>query len=360
MELTSGLIYFWLSVSGVSSRRANKLLSELLPYEIWESIVSSPALKEALGEKNYAALSRFRSEEFLLKSIDRLSALGISYIIRDEFPEGLRQAEVDPPLLLYYRGDKALLNSPSVAVVGTRACSSYGKEAATRISSELCDRGVTIVSGLASGIDTYAHRAALKAGGKTVAVLGSGLNRVTPTSNIGLSDEILSSGGLIVSEYTPNSDATRYTFPERNRIISGLSRGVVVVEASEKSGALITAGFAEEQGRTVFAVPGNITSLKSVGSNRLLYDGAVPALCGDDICYTLGIGSGKKEKNSRIIQLDIFEQKIYNILQSGEENFDSLVEKSELPPNKLSSVLSSLEIKGAIVKLQSNKYRIEV
>lgn len=360
MELSDGLIYFWLSISGISSRRANKLLGELSPYEIWEGIGKLPSLVDAIGEKNYATLLRFKSEEFLQNSINRLSDMGISYITRDKFPECLCQAEVDPPLMLYYKGDISLLDSPSVAIVGTRVCSSYGKEAAARLSRELCERGVTIVSGLASGIDTYAHRAALKSGGKTVAVLGSGLNRVTPTSNIGLSEEIINSGRLIVSEYPPNADATRYTFPERNRIISGLSKGVIVVEAGEKSGALITAGFAEEQGRTVFAVPGNITSLKSVGSNRLLYDGAVPALSGDDICYTLGIESDQKEKNSRVIQLDIFEQKIYNILQLGEESFDALVEKSEMPPHKLSAILSSLEIKGVITKLQSNIYRIEV
>ena len=360
MELTDGLIYYWMSVSGVSSRKANKLLGELSPYDIWDGLEDLPRLRDALGEKHYAALLRFKNEEFLMGSMERLANMGISYITRDKFPTHLSQSEVDPPLMLYYRGDISLLDTPSVAVVGTRACSSYGKEAAGKITRELCERGVTVVSGLASGIDTYAHRAALKAGGKTVAVLGSGLNRVTPTPNISLFEEIVNNGGLAVSEYSPNSDATRYTFPERNRIISGLSKGVIVVEAGEKSGALITAEFAEEQGRTVFAVPGNITSQRSVGPNRLLFDGATPALSGEDICYTLGISAGNKEKISRAIQLDIFEQKIYNILQSGETSFDTLVEKSELPPHKLSAILSSLEIQGIIVKLNSNIYRIEV
>ena len=351
-------IYFWLGLSGITSKRANALAEKFSPFELWERVGKTLTEKSLFGEKAYDALVRFHSEEFLAQSIDKLDDMGISFITYDKFPDKLRQKEVDPPVMLYYRGNAALLNTESVAVVGTRACSAYGKEAATRLVKDLCESNVTVVSGLASGVDTYAHRAALRADGKTIAVLGSGLNCVTPLGNAGLCNEIIESGGLVVSEYPPRYAATKYTFPERNRIISGLSAGVIVVEAALKSGALITANYALEQNRTVFAVPGNIKSIKSVGTNRLLYEGAVPALCAADVCDTLGLDCAKIVKKPRAIQLDIFEQKIYNILLSGEENFDSLVIKAELPPPKLSAVLSAMEIKGIIDKKQSNFYRL--
>lgn len=355
MQLSEDIIYFWMSLSGIGSRRANKLLSHYSPYEIWETVGASTIDKSLFGDKA-ETLARYRNEDFLSKALDKLDGMGISFVTRNKFPECLLQSEVDPPVMLYYRGDVSVMNSDCVAVVGTRACSTYGKEVATRLSVDLCEHGFTIVSGLATGIDAYAHAAALKAGGKTVAVLGSGLNCVTPASNIGLYDKIIESGGLILSEYPPQYSASKYTFPERNRIVSGLSLGVVVVEAGIKSGALITAEFAESQGRTVFAVPGNITSSKSMGSNKLIVDGAVPVLSAQDVYYNLGYDFDKSEKNSRVIQLDIFEQKIYNILQSGDCGFDELVYKSEIAPQKLAAMLSSLEIKGAIKKKQSNTF----
>lgn len=358
MVLNENTIYFWLGLSGITSRRTNALLERYSPIELWEGVGKTITERNLFGDKSYDALIRFRSEEFLEQSTNRLDDLGISYITIDKFPEKLRQKEVDPPVMLYYRGNISLLNTESVGVVGTRACSAYGKEATTRLVKDLCERGVTIVSGLASGVDTYAHRTVLREGGKTIAVLGSGLNCVTPLSNVGLCNEIIEAGGLIISEYAPRYPATKYTFPERNRIISGLSEGVIVVEAGLKSGALITANYALEQNRTVFAVPGNITSVRSIGSNRLLYDGAVPALNAADICDTLGLKCAKIVKKPRAIQLDIFEQKIYNILLSGDESFDALVLKAELPPPKLSAVLSSMEIKGIVDKKQSNIYSL--
>lgn len=356
LDLNENLIFFWLGVSGITFKRANALLERYTPFEIWEGVGNTITRPELFGEKTYNALIRFKNVEFLNESIEKLDAMGVSFITYNNFPEKLQQREVNPPVMLYYKGDIKLLSSESIAIVGTRSCSSYGKEAATRLATDLCDYDLTIVSGLAYGIDTYAHRAVLKAGGKTIAVLGSGLNCVTPAANVSLSKEIIENGGLILTEYPPRYEATKYTFPERNRIISGLSSGVIVVEAGLQSGALITSNCALVQNRTVFAVPGNITSLKSAGTNRLLYEGAVPALTAADVCDTLGVSSRKIAKKPRVLVLDIFEQKIYNILQSGEENFDSLVFKAELPPPKLSAVLSSMEIKGIINKKQSNIY----
>lgn len=356
MRITEDIIYYWLSVSGLSARRANALLRRYTPLELWEGVGNTIADPGLFGDKVFDALVRYRNEAFLSRELEQLDAMQISFLPRNRFPERLAQPEVDPPILLYYRGNISLLDTGCVAVVGTRACSVYGKTAAERLSADLCGNGVTVVSGLASGIDTYAHRAAVKAGGKTVAVLGSGLNCVAPQSNAGLYADILASGGLAVSEYAPRQEAARFRFPERNRIISGISMGVIVVEAGERSGALITASYAAEQNRQVFAVPGNITSIKSVGSNRLLWDGALPALTADDVCDTLHLSFRKIEKKPRAIQLDIFGQKIYNILQSGDASFDALVVKTELPPHKLSAFLSALEIDGVIVKKQSNIY----
>ncbi len=356
MGVTENLIYYWLGISGITSRRANALLSNYSPLELWEKIGNELTNVSAFGDKAYDALLRYRSEEFLTKSIEKLDNMGISFITYEKFPELLSQREVDPPMLLYYKGDISLIRSNCVGVVGTRECTAYGKEATNRLVTDLCKYNVTIVSGLATGIDTYAHRATLKAGGKTIAVLGSGLNCIAPQSNVGLSEEIINAGGLILTEYLPRTEATRFTFPERNRIISGLSIGVIVVEAGLKSGALITADYACEQNRTLFAVPGNITSTRSVGTNRLLYDGAVPALTAEDVCETLNLSYRKIEKNTRSIQLDIFEQKIYNILLSGEQNFDSLVFAAEMAPQKLTALLSLLELKGIVKRKQSNVF----
>ncbi len=354
MTFNDDFIYFWMGVSGITSRRANALLHEHTPIELWDGFGKTLTDATLFGERAYDALNRFHSEEYLFDLADKLNNMGISFVTQNKFPDKLKQKEVDPPIMLYYRGNIELIRTDCVAMVGTRACSSYGKDAAARLATDLSNYGVTIVSGLASGIDTYSHRATLRAGGKTVAVLGSGLNCITPTVNISLAEEIVSSGGLVVSEYAPRAGATKYTFPERNRIISALSSGVIVVEAGLKSGALITADYALEQNRTVFAVPANITNAKAVGSNRLLYDGAVPALNADDICDTLSFSRKKSDCKPRAIQLDIFEQKIYNILRSGDESFDSLVFKAELIPPKLSAILSGMEIKGLIVKKQSN------
>ena len=193
----------------------------------------------------------------------------------------------DPPELLYCLGDIRLLNEPSIAIVGTRNASNYGKRIAYNLSQELSKRGVTIISGLASGIDSYAHEGAFKNVGKTIAVLGSGIDVIYPKENEDLYKSIIKNGGLIVSEFPLGTKPEKDNFPKRNRIISGLSDGVVVVEAKKKSGALITADLALEQGRSVFAVPGNIDSQNSEGTNNLIKEGAVPVTSYLDILIAI-------------------------------------------------------------------------
>ena len=197
------------------------------------------------------------------------------FIENDEYPEQLKNI-YDPPLKLYVLGNKKILKQKGIAIVGTRKATEYGKKVAFQFSNQLSKKGINIISGLAVGIDTYAHMGVLrpKCIGKTIAVLGSGLDEIYPKENIELAKQIIKSGGCIISEYPIGTKPAKLNFPQRNRIISGLSEGVLVVEASEKSGALITADFALEQGREVFAVPGNILSNVSVGTNNLIKQGA--------------------------------------------------------------------------------------
>lgn len=194
----------------------------------------------------------------------------------------------DPPPVLYVRGDPRVLLHPVVAIVGARRCSRAGAEVAARLSGDLAARGVCVVSGLARGIDTAAHRAAIRQG-RTVAVVGSGLGNPYPTENRGLVDAILDGGGLLLSEYPPEAGPRRHHFPERNRLISGLARGVVVVEAGEESGSLITARLALEQGRDVAAVPGSVLNPRSRGGHRLLRQGAALVETAADVLEAFGL-----------------------------------------------------------------------
>ena len=200
----------------------------------------------------------------------------------EKYPELLKQI-YDPPKGLYIMGNIDILNNPSIAIVGCREATEYGKKAATYFAYNLAKQNINIVSGLAKGIDSFSHIGALQANGKTIAVIGSGLDIIYPKENAYLAKRILEQGGAIVSEYPLGTKPQKEHFPARNRIISGLSQAVLVVEAKEKSGSLITADFAMEQGKEVFAVPGNINSLNSVGTNNLIKDGATPVSNYSDI-----------------------------------------------------------------------------
>lgn len=192
-----------------------------------------------------------------------------------QYPEKLRNI-YDPPQRLYILGNKEILNKKGIAIIGSRNCTEYGKSIALKFSSELIEKGYNIISGLALGIDTYAHMGCIDKihTSKTIAVLGSGLDKIYPSKNIELAKKIIKSGGCIVSEYKIGTSPAKLNFPQRNRIISGLADGILIVEASKKSGALITADFALEQGKEVFAVPGNINNTNSYGTNELIKQGA--------------------------------------------------------------------------------------
>lgn len=263
-----------------------------------------------------------------------------------EFPEKLRNIP-NPPSALYCAGDMSLLKECSVAMVGSRRHTVYGKNVALMIGRRLAERGITVTSGLALGIDAYSHEGALEAGGKVIGVLGSGIEVMGPQRNKGLMMRSLDEGGLVVSEYEPTFQAQPYTFPERNRIISGLSEAVIVVEAGMNSGSLITANHAAHQGRTVYAVPGPINSQFSIGCNLLIRDGAPPLVLIDDLIRDLNLEAGSKTKNGTSVNLAGDELAIYNALAGmGGATVDEIVRETGKSASLISAVVTVMEIKG--------------
>ncbi len=274
------------------------------------------------------------------------------------YPELLKKI-YDPPEELYVRGDAAFLNARCIAVVGTRTATAYGREAARRISRDLSNCGFTIVSGLASGIDTEAHRGALDAKGATIAVFGCGIDTVLPRANIGLAGEIEKSGTL-VSEYEPGTPPAKWTFPRRNRIISGLSLGVVMVEGRWESGAMITAKLALEEGREVFAVPGRIEIDQTKGPHWLIKQGAKLVESVDDILEEFNMERGSAVETNALdhSQLSIEEGKIISCLTREPGHIDEISAKSGLPSHEALGLLSMLEIKGFVKQLPGKYFVI--
>lgn len=264
------------------------------------------------------------------------------------YPRRLRELP-NMPEKLYVRGNLPGDDLPGAAVVGARMCSPYGKEQAIRYARELSGSGVQVLSGLAYGIDSCGHEGALMGGTPTFAVMGNGPDICYPAQNRGLYRRILESGGGILSEFPPGTRPRSYFFPMRNRIISGLSDLVLVVEAKVKSGSLITANYALEQGRTVFAVPGSVEAALSEGCHRLIYDGAGIAYSPEILLEELGVGSGKSrekraEKNEIVLASDL--KLVYSCLGLRPKSTEFFVEKTGLAPERVSNLLLELELQG--------------
>jgi DNA processing protein len=260
---------------------------------------------------------------------------------REGYPSLLAELH-DPPSRLYLRGGPELLRRPAVAIVGARSCSSYGAQVARELARDLAAAGVVVVSGLARGIDGEAHRGALAAGGVTVAVLGCGIDRDYPRSHTELARRI-AEDGLIVSEYPPGVEPAPWRFPARNRIVAGLSLATVVVEARERSGALITADFALELGRDVFAVPGEITSALSAGANDLLRQGAAPLLSPDDVLGAIGL---QRAPPAAAASLSPAAETVRATLRDGARAADELARAAGLESAELAAALVELELAG--------------
>ncbi len=264
------------------------------------------------------------------------------------YPEILR-AIPSPPKVLYCLGAPlaGLLEQPTVAIVGSRKVSPYGQQVTADLASQLARRGIIIVSGLALGVDCIAHKAALDAGGTVIAVLPSGLDRIYPSANHNLAKRILDGGGALISEYPVGTEPFKSNFVARNRIVSGLSRAVVITEAAEKSGSLHTANFALEQGREVCAVPGNINSPYSVGTNNLIKTGATPVTSVQDILHVIGIDE-KRKPSTQIAADNEHEYIILSLINNGLTDGDELLKQSGLDTPLFNQTLTMLEIRGKV------------
>jgi DNA processing protein len=253
----------------------------------------------------------------------------------------------DPPARLWVRGEASLdvLDRAAVAIVGARACSGYGRTVARSLATESARAGAVVVSGMARGIDGEAHRGALAVSGTTVAVLGCGVDRDYPAAHAELARAIVAAGGLVVSEYEPGVEPAPWRFPARNRVIAGLARATVVVEARERSGALITADFALEDGREVLAVPGEITSSLSCGTNALLRLGATPATCAADVLESLGL---EQQRVVRPVADEPLAAGVLGALATGSKTADELSRSTGLAASELAAALALLELAGAV------------
>ncbi|WP_051585788.1 DNA-processing protein DprA [Caldanaerobius polysaccharolyticus] len=345
---------------GIGSRRFFTLMDHFkTAFNVFKA--SPSELLEVPGISGELCNNIIKSRDYDIDFyIKKMRSKGIDYVTfyDDSYPELLRHI-YDPPPVLFYAGDLSI-DSIAIAVVGSRKPSYYGLKAADRIARDLAVSGITVVSGMARGIDGAAQRAAIDAGGKTVAVLGCGVDVVYPPENRDLYEKIREKG-LVVSEYPPGTQPVAGYFPQRNRIISGLSRGVVVVEAGEKSGSLITAQAALEQGRDVFAVPGNIFSPMSAGCHRLIKDGAKLVTSAQDILeeYQWGIHAGPEREHQGTGDLSAEETKVYELIKLSETiHIDDLVAVAGIPVEKVNSILTLLELKGKVKRLPGKIYEV--
>jgi DNA processing protein len=344
-------------VKGIGAVRFRALLDTFGSAQAaWEA--SPQALREAgLGQKTVENLLTVRSQDSLSRIWKQLETQGILLLTweDDNYPRRLKEIDQPPPVL-YVRGELRSEDEWAVAIVGTRRVTPYGRQVAEEVASALARNGVTIVSGLARGVDSVAHQAALNAGGRTLAVLGTGVDQIYPPENRRLAQQVIAQGAL-VSDYPPGTSPEGQNFPPRNRIISGLSLAVVIVEAGLSSGALITASFAAEQGREVFAVPGNILSPQSQGTNRLIQDGARPLLNTQDILEALNLTMLTEYRTARVaLPADAVEAQLYQVLSREPMHIDEIRSLTEMPIEKVSSTLALMELKGMVRQVGGMNY----
>ncbi len=345
----SGLLYF-LALSRVRGVK-RPLIKGLLDRVLKEGLDLKDLFKDPCGLPSSlsGALKGFSDWKAVERELDLVEKKGVEVITYTDgrYPALLREI-YDPPVLLYTRGAFYPGSMPAVSVVGTRRPSSYGLRMSEMMARDLAAMGVVVVSGMARGCDTAAHRGALSAGGRTVAVLGSGVDVVYPPENRTLYNEIIEKG-LVLSEYPMGTPPNPYNFPRRNRIISGFSMGVLVVEAPLRSGAMGTARLALEENREVFALPGPADSPKAEGTNSLIREGAVLVNRAEDIMAELNIKpSSPRPRRRGAAPPDSDEEIILRLMDEGPLHIDAIIEKTGLPPGRISSMLLDMELKGFI------------
>ncbi len=357
---------------GVSSRTIFAVLKEFgSPLEALAAPPSEIAGIDGISESTAQAIRKGPDPEDLATELELAERHRVRIVpfFSEDYPRNLSYLEEDAPALLWMRGDCLPRDQIAVAVVGARRCTAYGRNQATRIACDLATMGFTVVSGMAYGIDSAAHRGALQADGRTFAILGSGLGHEMNERSMELADSI-AEAGAVLSEYPMRVPPLPGNFPPRNRIISGLSLATVVVEAASRSGSLITARLAAEQGKAVFAVPGNVDSPASRGCHRLIRDGAVLVESARDVAEGLGplaepivqaqdaepAAERKPMEDARVLALNDRERAVFELLGSSPMHIDEVVTQTELPISVVASTLLTLEIRGLLKQVGGQRY----
>ncbi len=343
---------FWVGmnyVKGIGAVRLQGLLDFFGDLALaWEAPYD--ALRSAgLSQKIADTFVQVRSQIDLEVIWQRIHEAGISVLTWNDtdYPQILKEIDQPPPVL-YYKGDLISDDETAVAIVGTRRVTTYGKNVTEELAGFLARNGITVVSGLARGVDAAAHAAALQAGGRTIAVLGSGVDQIYPPEHRRLAEEI-AEAGAVLSDYPPGTKPDSANFPPRNRIISGLSLATIVIEAGESSGALITASFAAEQGREVLAVPGNIYSPASKGTNRLILNGARPLLRVEDVLDAINLKMVSARQIAKaILPANETESKILTLISNQAYSADEIGFLAGLPISQVSATLTMMELKGMV------------
>ena len=346
--------------------RLRKLLEVFKdPPRILDAKRSQLRMVEGIGNEVADQVSNWESIVDLAAELKRVREFGASVITQESpsYPKSLREIHA-PPIVLYVWGELAERDHHAIGIIGARRTTHYGTESAKKLAYQLAYAGLTVISGLARGIDTAAHQGALAAKGRTIAVIGSGLSKLYPPENRGLADKIRDGNGAIVSEFSMEIEPDRQTFPMRNRIIAGWSHGILVVEAGLNSGALITASQALEQGRSVYAVPGHINAPSAMGSNRLIQQGAKLVMDASDVLDDLQIllPETKPSPEAAVRPLPPLtedERRVYAAIDSTETPIDQIAAKCDLPSAIVSSTLLRLELKR-LVKQLPGKYFVKL
>ncbi len=353
-------IIYWLGINSIPHLgpiRIQALLKKFgNPKEIFNA---SPNSIKEIGYIKSIAIKNIQEgidKESIIKQIKLCEKNNIKILTldSDKYPRLLKNI-IDPPPVLFVKGDINVLDSFAIGVVGTRNATSYGRLSTKNIVSELAKNNITIISGMARGIDTISHKTAIENNAKTIAVLGCGLNICYPPENKDLMEQI-SLNGAVVSEFSPDTRPNTFTFPRRNRIISGLSEGILVTEAGLKSGALITTDFALEHGRDVFSIPGQINAPNHKGCNKIIQEGAALITSGKDILELLKKPYKTETYNRPKLNLNEKEEMVYNNMGEEPIHIDILSQNCNSTPSKILGVLLGLELKGAIQQLSGKNF----
>ncbi len=354
------MLRYWIGfnkVPGIGAKKLRALIDMFGDVESAWNASPSALVEVGLDRRSLQNLLQLRQELDLNVELERLRQEGITVLTWEEpqYPTNLKSIDMPPPVL-FLKGDLQPQDEWAVAIVGTRRATVYGRECTLRLATELAQAGVTVVSGLARGIDAVAHETALAVGGRTLAVLGNGLDQVYPPEHRHLAARIITHGGLLSEQPLGMAPEAR-NFPARNRIISGLSLGVIVVEGDWSSGAVITAKQAAEQGREVFAVPGSILASSSEGPNRLIREGATPVLSANDVLEALNLSRAAQHTEARqSLPTDPVEVQIYRLLSPEPRHVDELRRQVGLPISEVSSTLALMELKGLVRQVGGMQY----